>query len=64
MTNRAGERNDRGGRQLGREAERVPEPDRAGGISREELDPERGGARPVRQNDRTRDRQLEEPPLP
>jgi hypothetical protein len=51
-----------------RAAERIPDDetlpalDEAGGLSREELDPRRSGAAPVRQNDRTRDRELKEEP--
>jgi hypothetical protein len=36
-----------------------PELDRAGGISRDELDTRRSGTRPVEQNDRTQDRELD-----
>jgi hypothetical protein len=55
---------DEGGRRVARDADQGPGLDEAGGISREELNPDRSGGRPVEQNDRTRDRQLEEPPLP
>jgi hypothetical protein len=52
-------RKDDGG--AGRDVDAPPSLDRAGGISRDELNPERGGGRPVEQNDRTRDRRLDEP---
>jgi hypothetical protein len=57
---------DRGGQPV---REDLPDLDRAGGISRDDL-PRRQGGAPTRddgsveRNDRTRDRQLEEPPLP
>jgi hypothetical protein len=43
-----------------RKADSLPGLDPAGGISRDELDTNRSGSRPVEQNDRTRDRELDE----
>jgi hypothetical protein len=45
---------------LTRDVDAGPSLDEAGGIHRDERDPRRSGAAPVRQNDRTRDRQLDE----
>jgi hypothetical protein len=55
---------DRDDGRAGTGVEAAPGLDRAGDISREELNPDRSGSRPVEQNDRSRDGQLEEAPLP
>jgi hypothetical protein len=61
MTEPVRRKDDRDDPGTGEDVEAAPRLDRAGGISREELDPARSGSAPVRQNDRTRDRELEEP---
>lgn len=38
----------------------APDLDRAGGLDRERVNPRRSGKAPVEQNDRTRDRELDE----
>jgi hypothetical protein len=53
---------DEQGRRVIRDVDAGPRLDEAGGIDRDELNPRRSGERPVEQNDRTRDRKVEEPP--
>lgn len=53
--------NDRDDGGAGQGIESPPDLDRAGGISRDDLNPDRFGGKPVEQDDRSRDRQLEEP---
>jgi hypothetical protein len=53
---------DEKGRRVIRDVDAGPRLGEAGGIDRDELSPRRSGGRPVEQNDRTRDRKVEEPP--
>jgi hypothetical protein len=61
MEEQMGDRNPKQGEGSDRNWSETPPPDldRAGGISRDELDTRRSGTRPVDQNDRTQDRELD-----